>query len=384
MISLRETIKHNSVAIASGTILTIILALLYKYKGGVEIDEKTFTEDISSQSSKYRDTITKDTATKDAKTNFANDELIQLSFIMKEFMKEIKESSESLVHFNNERKINSNYLNVRNHLFTKDIETTNILVDTNSVIGAGVKSDTNNYTIKLGTSGKYPREFKNVIGFRLIQCIIPVCLYHVKDGMNRFTIRSESDIPVILTPGNYSFDDLVIMINQMIVKAHPNYGLIKYVEQDFTVKFTSDDEENYVLIFENNNLHRLFGFVLEENNQIGPNSGKDIISENPIDKSIHYVDLVIPEIPHIACKLNSAGQNVIDRVPLVTEAGGLNYYETPFNEYFTQNYFYPIKLNELTIQLYEDSENNLYTTNGRDNYFEFEITILKNTKLMNN
>ena len=142
---------------------------------------------------------------------------------------------------------------------------------------------------------------------------------------------------------------------------------------------------SFFFTFKDNNLSRLFGLDLNKKNTSSKSSGSlnKLKSDFPIDKSIHYVDLVVPEIPHMACKLNSVGQHVIDRIPLVSEAGTLNYYEAPLHEYLTQNYFYPIKLNKLTIQLYEDSENNFYTTNGRDNYFEFEITILKNTKLMN-
>ena len=36
-------------------------------------------------------------------------------------------------------------------------------------------------------------------------------------------------------------------------------------------------------------------------------------SPHPVDKSTHFVDLVIPEIPLIACKKNSIGKNVIEK-----------------------------------------------------------------------
>ena len=50
---------------------------------------------------------------------------------------------------------------------------------------------------------------------------------------------------------------------------------------------------------------------------------------------------------------------------------------------FEDSYNYPISLNKLTIELYDDSTNQLFQAENLDNSFEFEITILKNPKLMN-
>ena len=48
----------------------------------------------------------------------------------------------------------------------------------------------------------------------------------------------------------------------------------------------------------------------------------------------------------------------------------------------SQIYFYPISLNQLTIELYDDSTDQFFQAENLDNSFEFEITILKNPKLM--
>ena len=89
--------------------------------------------------------------------------------------------------------------------------------------------------------------------------------------------------------------------------------------------------------------------------------------------------MVIPEIPDIACKMGSK-KHVIDRIPLNAPAGSIVYYRTPEAELQTKNYFYPMKLSSLNIQLYDD-DNNLYQDNNVQNFFEFEITIVKNTEL---
>lgn len=389
---IKTILKDYSFALGSGTILTILIALLYKYSRGEKkellLKEKiTEYENINDKLKIISDSNMIVENKKDKKDK--SEELKQMKLLMKEFMKQIKESSESLVYFNNERKINSNYLNIRNQLFTKDIETKKILIDTKNIVEMGYTYDTSNYIVDIGSNGKYPESFKNVIGFRLVKCIIPVCLFHVKDGFNTFdvTVDSTPYSNISLDPGNYSFDELGTQIQTQlndVSSGHPGgftVDSLTYVKQS-KYKITHSGSEFY-FTFKDNNLSRLFGLELDKNNKSNPSSNGALKSEFPIDQSIHYVDLVVPEIPHMVCKLNSIGQHVIDRIPLIGEAGTLNYYEAPLHEYLTQNYFYPIKLNKLTIQLYEDSENNFYSTNGRDNYFEFEITILKNTKLMN-
>ena len=46
------------------------------------------------------------------------------------------------------------------------------------------------------------------------------------------------------------------------------------------------------------------------------------------------------------------------------------------NETNLDNYFYPIKLSKLNIQLYEDTTDLFYDCQNADNSFEFELTIL--------
>jgi len=381
---IKSILKDYSFALGSGTILTILVALLYKYSRG-EKKELLLKEKITEYENINDKKIISDSKMIVENKKDKSEELKQMKILMKEFMNQIKDSSESLVYFNNERKINSNYLNMRNQLFTKDIETKKILIDTKNIVEMGYTYDTSNYIVDIGSNGKYPESFKNVIGFRLVKCIIPVCLFHIKDGHNTFdvTIGGTTYSNISLNPGNYSFVELGTQIQDKLnatVLGFTVDSVTHLTESKYKISHIGGD---FYFTFKDNNLYRLFGLELYKNNNSKTSSSTTLKSDFPIDQSIHYVDLVVPEIPHIACKLNSLGQHVIDRVPLIGEAGTLNYYETPLHEYLTQNYFYPIKLNKLTIQLYEDSENNFYTTNGRNNYFEFEITILKNTKLMN-
>ena len=89
--------------------------------------------------------------------------------------------------------------------------------------------------------------------------------------------------------------------------------------------------------------------------------------------SVHFIDLHIPEIPHIACKQNEYGTPIIDRIPLNLSTSTINNY-TQHRDY--QNYFTPIKLSKLNLKtlLPNGTETTAY-----EGFYEFEITVLKDS-----
>ena len=122
---------------------------------------------------------------------------------------------------------------------------------------------------------------------------------------------------------------------------------------------------------------RVFGFLPKKT------TSKNMIlySDRLLDVSSHFVDLVIPEIPSIACKRNSSGREIIERIQLKAGHGEYLHYGINVDESKTQHYFSPITLHRLNIQLY--SVNNvLYDANNSDVSYEFEITMVKNKKLL--
>ena len=105
-------------------------------------------------------------------------------------------------------------------------------------------------------------------------------------------------------------------------------------------------------------------------------------TESDNNGSDTYIDLIIPEIPDKACLLNSDGKKIICRIPIKnTNASYLNIYE-PTN--ISSNYFFPISLNQITIQLINQNNTAYYTSSNNSIYnsFIFEITILNNLSLI--
>ena len=148
------------------------------------------------------------------------------------------------------------------------------------------------------------------------------------------------------------------------------------------------DPETVTVLWDYDNITRgsarLFGFIPKSTksrfNDDSNITTPEIYSNRLLDISTHYADLVIPEIPSIACKRNSSGREIIERIQLKAGHGEYLHFRTNYNE-SDQDYFNPIKLHRLTIQLWAGN-NELYDTNNSDVSFEFEITMLKNKKLL--
>ena len=323
----------------------------------------------------------KDSSTKEPTITFKKDkkEVVKAEISHEEFlifMKTLKEQlqnlTQSMMQFNaNHIKTHSKYKDFRDKLFTKDIEKKSILIDSVSVNA----NPTNNYVVNFG-GDVYGEVFKNVIGFRLVKATVPHSLYNVDNTNNELVVsyNSGTSVSITITPGQLTFKEIANVLKQNLNSSIPAAsGSFNVIPTNNTFYYTISADNNFTINFTDGS-KKLLGFSQDSV------SGSSIYtSDKHPDQTKHFVDLVIPEIPSIACKMGSKKQ-VIDRIPLNSETGSLIYYRSPEAELQTHNYFYPMKLNSLNIQLYENDSNTPYNSDGH-NYFEFEITIVKNTEL---
>jgi hypothetical protein len=89
--------------------------------------------------------------------------------------------------------------------------------------------------------------------------------------------------------------------------------------------------------------------------------------------SVQFVDIRIPELPHICCKQNERGIPILDRVPLDLSTSTQHKY-TQDRSY--QNYFTPMKLSTLTLEVRLPDGS---VTEDYKGFYEFEITVLNDT-----
>jgi len=275
--------------------------------------------------------------------------------------------------FMNQEKVND-YQDHRNNLFTPRISKLRILIDSKNIYH-GINHNTSNYTIHFTgsnmtnkTSGFSP--YKNVIGFKFIKAIIPNSIYQINDNNNIFFIQINGSPPatVTLDKGTYTFEE---MGSHLQTKLSSISSLFVVTSNTTTFKYTITLIGTTFKILWNDSVgysYRLFGF-LNQNTDLKLTHTSDSIAQ----QNVHFIDLVIPEIPLIACKKNAEGKNVIERIPLGESGSVIEYSGDIIN---LDNYFYPINLSKLSIQLYEDTTNLLYDCQNADNSFEFEISIL--------
>ena len=351
---MKELIEKYKYHIGGSTIGLILLYLIYNEF--IKKSENSNKEPIITFKSEEKEIV---------KAEISHEEFI---LFMKTLKNELQNLTQSMMQFNaNHIKTHSKYKDFRDKLFTKDIVKKSILIDSKSVNA----NPTNNYVVKFGEDN-YSEVFKNVIGFRLVKATVPHSLYNVDNTNNQLDVSYNGGgaVTINITPGRHIFQEIANVLKLELRTINASFNV---TPTNNTFKYTISATDNFTIDFINDS-NELLGFT---DKNISGNS--IYISDKHPDQTKHFIDLVIPEIPDIACKMGSKKQ-MIDRIPLNSETGSLVYYRSPEAELQTHNYFYPMKLSSLNIQLYENDSNTPYNSDGH-NYFEFEITIVKNTEL---
>jgi hypothetical protein len=217
----------------------------------------------------------------------------------------------------------------------------------------------------------------NVIGFKLIKAIIPNSSYNINNNNCEFVYKIDGNVIVVkLKKGIYSPESLVKYLNNL-TNFKEN---LKIIYDCITLKFTiySKKPEIFEICWDYNEktkiLARYMGFYPCKE------TGHECYeSDIVIDMSTPYVDLVVKQIPRIACIDTPCGKHIIDRIPLDVCFGENKYYEPNCCDN-KQNYFLPISLDRLDIVLEDPVYNTIYDSQNLNNSFEFELTVIKNTK----
>ena len=339
----------------SGIVIILIISIIYgKFKNTEENEIKEETKEIIKN----------------------NEDKLMFDMIYSEF----KKLNKSLIKLNPTLIKDKEKTEFYDKLFKKDITKKLILIDSLSIAQTD-NYNTSDYKITFGKDG-FADVYKNVIGFRLVKATLPNMAYQVDKNNNTFIVVNHPQLN--LTEGSYNFinlgyhiEDVLNSISGQTFTVIPNISTFKYEiisDMTFTFNWKSTNSLSY----------KLFGASLIDNDNAKQDSTNyKWSSKNIVDQTKHFVDLVIPEIPSISTKKSLIGRNVIDRIPLTTPSGSLVYYFSPVTEYSSINYFYPVKLSSLTIQLYDHNSNKFYDTKNGNNYFEFELTILNDTSKMN-
>ena len=264
-------------------------------------------------------------------------------------------------------------------LIVKDVYRENILLSDKDTNDSKNDSKTLRYNLKNDKAGGIQFK-KNVIGFRLNECIYTSPIFNITDN-NKIETNSGD---IIIEKGTYTIFTLLNTINSSIFSGGHSDGV--FVNTKFNLIFdsiTSKININLIgstspIIFSNVNkdsLKYILGFRSSSSNNSLTISGDTPASTHPALNIGTYIDIVVDEIPYKACKQNPQGLNIVHRLPLRPDSGSsIVYYKSNFIDHNFQYLFYPINLSTLTIHLYMDGvELNLEHMTIS---FEFELVIL--------
>tara|TARA_Y100001958_G_C21203459_1_gene529794 strand:- start:439 stop:1632 length:1194 start_codon:yes stop_codon:yes gene_type:complete len=379
--------------------LLIILVLFGYYKYQSNMDENKLTTKIDSPEN-----------LSDFKSVLNN--LVKLLESEKKSKKIMSKQLKELATLN---KIQTRHIKdiTKKELFNKNIEKHRLFIDTHNINDTNL--DRSNYIYHLNGSpetgaknqtGGYD-QFKNVIGFRLVKAIIPntnhtvlntrntiiVQLDDAEEESNTVSIQGDRGGKIKITLQNGFFDTETIpqsftnatyeafssMTTTDPTTLRNTYRITpEFLEESRTFRFNINNENviKFKFIWSdvgNNSAQTFLGFNGDTEVFSNP-----IIADIPPDMSVNYIDLIIDEIPYIACKKNGKGNRLIDRIGITSGLGELFEYTQDWN-FENENYFYPMKLDKLTIKLYETNHDHFFKSD-RDHSLEFEITIIKNAK----
>ena len=260
-------------------------------------------------------------------------------------------------------------------LIVKDVYRENILLSNKDTDEYNHDSKTIRFNLNNNKAGGVQFK-KNVIGFRLNECIYTSPVFNITDNNRTIDIDIDTQPQIQIDKGFYTIFSLLIAIN---TNSNNNSFTLDFDSSRSLVVLsfkTSTDSVTFYDVTENSLIYNLGfrpnsdgGTTLEINND---NKQADTHPSLIIGT---YIDIVVDEIPYKACKQNPQGLNIVHRLPVRPDTGSsIVYYKSNFIDHNFQYLFYPINLNTLTIHLYMDGvELNLEHMTIS---FEFELVIL--------
>lgn len=283
--------------------------------------------------------------------------------------------------FLNNRKY-SDYSKIRNKYFSPDVRCDRIVVDSSN----HSTTNKNEYIVRFDESKDHSTEgygvYKNVIGFKLISCCISNRLNTVHSNNNKLTVIDHNSLShdIELDVGvKHTVSSLISHLeNKMNTIPGLNFSITKDLEDVLTI--SENGGNDFSLHFQDtlnskkSSIGTLLGFPYDNLSGSSSHTGK-----HAVKLRTGFVDLVIPELPYMACKKNPQSKKLVERISLTSESDRFIFHSP--EDYSINNYFTPINLDRITIQLFDENKDIPYNS-MHDNFFEFEIITLHNTDIL--
>ena len=268
-------------------------------------------------------------------------------------------------------------------LIYKEISRENILLSSKVLEhGSDIEHDskTLKFDLSLNKSGGVNWK-KNVIGFRLNECIFTRPVYNIIKDRNDEMQYFEGKL-ITIPEGNYTIYSLINAINTHDNNTATRKFTLSYNQETALVSIENISTPTKDISIWKTELFKLLGFHDNFTNTGSALSYLKIETSKTLLADTHpalnigtYIDIVVDEVPYGACKQNPKGLNIVHRIPIRTEGGSsIVYYKSNFIDHNYQHLFPPMNLSHLTIHLYMDGQE--LTLGNLTISFEFELVIL--------
>jgi len=215
--------------------------------------------------------------------------------------------------------------------------------------------------------------FNRVINIRLIGAQMPYVPHNIYGDINSniITLKFDTD-SVSITEGYYTIHTLINEINRQCTKVTLTFdNIAKKITitnksgSAFYICFTTAPE-NAKKLFKKLGFKTIADVYLD-----GPH-----IAEFIPDLSIHYIDVIMDELPSLG-GTETFDRQILKRIPLNGAPGDMIYYDMPYSDYISQQNFLPDintdKLSNIHITLKRNDDTN-YNLNGLHYDLKLEIT----------
>ena len=282
-------------------------------------------------------------------------------------------STDTIIHKkdNLSDEVNNNKIYDISNLFNREIIYKNIIMSNIEHTDHDKSSNKLVYNLNDKYSGIHT--FKNVVGFRLSEFIMNLPPINIVDNLN---INLGNDFSLTIEPGLYTINTFLSVLN---TKFNENgSGTFSFDSQKMLVSWNyvkGFPSDSHTISYDDGDTNKLL-------NILGYTEGLDLnastTAQHPPNLLLgSYIDIVVDEIPSDACKSTCIGRNIIARIPIKVEGeSDIIYYDNRrFNcNYESNNLFYPINIDKLSISLFIDNSPLSYS--NIDYSFDFELTIL--------
>jgi len=266
------------------------------------------------------------------------------------------------------------------NIFSSD--TRKILFSVNTLQRDSISADPKGtYTIDL--QSKNIVDLKNVIGFNLVKALVPNVRYTINDSnFDKLKyLNGGTTTELVLKKGVYTVNNIINCFHSITPTSFVYNSTGTTSEKHGKFSWTGE-----LKTFDNDNsagaksIARIFGL---KNNGASPSkytrgaNNTAITADFQADtRASHFFDIEVAEIPSIACYQTEHSKNIVARINVNSQFGGLDEYTVSDGTYIDEK-FQPQRLNKITIRIL-DEFGDVIDLSGVESYFTFEAVILKN------